>query len=139
MRTAPGLKTYLETQKEFYAPLKELAEKYTVPFVDQYAVTRAVMEKIAADKTKVQAFPGGGVHTGPAGGLLMAHTILVGLHAPAVVSKLEIDAAAKKVGTATRCKADKVEGGAEGVTFERTDKAIPMPIPKGWQRHTALR
>jgi lysophospholipase L1-like esterase len=133
VRTAPGLKTYLETQKEFYAPLKELAEKYKVPFVDQYAVTRAVMDKMAADDAKVKAFPGGGVHTGPAGGLLMAHTILVGLHAPAVVSELEIDAAAKKVGAANRCKADKVEGGADGVTFERTDDALPLPVSKDWR------
>ena len=133
VRTAPNLKTYLETQKQFYAPLKDLAEKYQVPFVDQYAVTRAVMEKIAADNAPVKAFPGGGVHTGPGGGLLMAHTILVGLKAPAVVSDLEIDAAAKKVGKATGCKADKVEGGAEGVSFERTDEALPLPVQKDWR------
>jgi lysophospholipase L1-like esterase len=133
VRTNPGLKTYLETQKEFYAPLKELAEKYKVPFVDQYAVTRAVMDKIAADKAPVKAFPGGGIHTGPAGGLLMAHTILVGLHAPAAVSDLEIDAATHKAGKATRCKADKVEGDADGVTFERTDEALPLPVAKDWR------
>jgi lysophospholipase L1-like esterase len=133
VRTNPGLKTYLETQKEFYAPLKELAEKYKVPFVDQYAVTRAIMDKIAADKSPVKAFPGGGVHTGPAGGLLMAHTILVGLHAPAVVSDLEIDAATHKAGKTTRCKADKVEGDADGVRFERTDDALPLPVAKDWR------
>jgi lysophospholipase L1-like esterase len=133
VRTNPGLKTYLETQKEFYAPLKELAEKYKVPFVDQYAVTRAIMDKIAADKAPVKAFPGGGIHTGPAGGLLMAHTILVGLHAPAMVSDLEIDAATHKAGKATRCKADKVEGDADGVTFERMDEAPPLPVAKDWR------
>ena len=133
VRTAPNLKTYLETQKEFYAPLKGLAEKYKVPFVDQYAVTRAVMEKIAADNVPVKAFPGGGVHTGPAGALLMAHTILVGLNAPALVSDLEIDAAAKKADKATNCKADKIEGGADGVRFERTDDALPLPVQKDWR------
>jgi len=133
VRTAPNLKTYLETQKQFYAPLKDLAEKYQVPFVDQYAVTRAVMEKIAADNSPVKAFPGGGVHTGPAGGLLMAHTILVGLHAPAVVSDLDVDAAAKKVAKETGCKADKVEGGPEGVSFARTDEALPLPVQKDWR------
>ena len=81
----------------------------------------------------MKAFPGGGVHTGPAGGLLMAHTILVGLHAPALVSDLEIDAAAKKAAKATNCKADKIEGGADGVTFERTDDALPMPVQKDWR------
>ena len=133
VRTAPNLKTYLETQKRFYAPLKDLAEKYQVPFVDQYAVTRGVMEKIAADNSPVKAFPGGGVHTGPAGGLLMAHTILVGLHAPALVSDLEIDAAAKLAPKATNCKADKIAGGADGLTFERTDDALPMPVQKDWR------
>ena len=133
VRTAPNLKTYLETQKEFYAPLKEIAEKYKVPFVDQYAVTREVLEKMAADNSPVKAFPGGGVHTGPAGGLLMAHTILVGLHAPAVVSDLDIDAAAKKVAKETNCKADKIEGGPDGVSFERTDNALPMPVQKDWR------
>ena len=124
-------KVYLETQKEFYAPLKDLAEKYKVPFVDQYAVTRTALEKIAADNAPVKAFPDS-VHTGPAGALLMAHTILVGLNAPALVSDLEIDAAAKKAGKATNCKADKVEGGADGVRFERTDDALPLAVQKDW-------
>src|SRR5437899_1514614 len=67
---------YLETQKQFYAPLKELAAKHGVPFVDQYAITRAVLEKMEADRaTAVKPFPDG-VHTSSAGGLLMAHTIL---------------------------------------------------------------
>ena len=102
-------------------------------------MTREVMEKMAADNAAVKAFPGGGVHTGPAGGLLMAHTILVGLHAPAVVSDLEIDAAAQKATKATNCKADKMEGGADGVTFERTDEALPMPMQKDWRADAALR
>jgi lysophospholipase L1-like esterase len=132
VRNQPKLETYLETQKEFYGPLKDLAEKYQLPIVDQYAVTRAAFEKIAADKATMKAFPDA-VHTAPAGALLMAHTILVGLKAPSVVSDLEIDADAKKVGTATHCKADKVEGSAEGVSFERTDEALPLPVSKDWR------
>jgi lysophospholipase L1-like esterase len=132
VRNKPGLKTYLETQKEFYAPLKDLAEKYKVTFVDQYAVTRTVLEKIAEDKAAVKPFPDA-VHTAPAGALLMAHTILVGLHAPAIVTDLEIDAAAKKTDKATRCKAEIVESGADSLTFERTDEAIPLPVSKDWQ------
>ena len=131
VRNNPGLKTYLETQKQFYALLKDLGAKHQDPFVDQYAVTRTILEKTAADNNPVKAFPDG-VHTSPAGALLMAHTILVGLKAPAVVSDLEIDAAAKKTGKATRCKADKIEGGADGVSFERTDEALPMPVQKDW-------
>jgi lysophospholipase L1-like esterase len=129
VRSKPGLKTYLETQQKFYAPLKDLAAGAQLPFVDQYAVTRAALEKIEADNGPAHPFPDG-IHTNAAGGLLMAHTILVGLHAPAVVSDLEIDAAAKKVGKADRCTAAKVEGGADGVAFDRTDEAIPLPVQR---------
>ncbi len=132
VRSNPKQKTYLETQKEFYGPLKELAEKYNLPFVDQYAVTRAAFEKITADNSTMKAFPDS-VHTAPAGALLMAHTILIGLHAPAIVSDLEIDASGQKVGKATHCKAAIVAGDANGVTFERTDEALPLPVSKDWR------
>lgn len=39
-RKHPNLNTYFETQKQFYAPLKDIAAKFQVPFVDQYAITR---------------------------------------------------------------------------------------------------
>ncbi len=131
VRVRPQLKTYLETQQKFYAPLKELAEKYKVPFVDQYAVTRRVLEKIAADDAKVHPFPDG-VHTNGAGGLLMAHTILTGLKAPAVVSKVTIDAAAKKAQT-TDCTVEELSVTSDAISFQRKDKALPMPIQSDWR------
>jgi lysophospholipase L1-like esterase len=126
-----GSAVYLETQKQFYAPLAELAAKHHVPFVDQYAVTRATLEKMAADNSAVKAFPDS-IHTGPAGALLMAHTILVGLKAPAVVSDLTIDAGSKEA-KGMRCRATVSEAGSRGVTFERTDDALPLPVGKDWQ------
>jgi lysophospholipase L1-like esterase len=128
VRSKPGLQTYLQTQQKFYAPLKELAEKYNVPFVDQYAVTRKVLEKIAADDANVHPFPDG-VHTNGAGGLLMAHTILVGLKAPAVVSDVEIDAAAKKA-KPTDCTVEDLNVTSDGLSFQRKDQALPMPIQR---------
>ncbi len=129
-RSRPNLKLYLETQQKFYAPLKELAEKYKVPFVDQYAVTRKVLDKIAADNANVHPFPDG-VHTNGPGGLLMAHTILTGLKAPAVVSDVEIDATAKKV-KPTDCTVEELTANSDCVTFQRKDKALPMPVQKDW-------
>jgi lysophospholipase L1-like esterase len=124
-------KTYLDTQEKFYAPLKELAAKYDVPFVDQYAVTRKVLKKIAADDAAVKPFPDG-VHTKAAGGLLMAHTILTALRAPAMVSIAEIDAA-KGESTGNRCVVKDMKSSAEHVTFERTDEAVPLPVLKEWR------
>jgi lysophospholipase L1-like esterase len=131
VRAKPQLKTYLETQQKFYAPLRQLAEKYNVPFVDQYAVTRKVLEKIAADKANVHPFPDG-VHTNGPGGLLMAHTILVGLKAPALVSDVEIDAAEKKA-KPTDCTIDELSVNSDGISFQRKDRALPLPIQNDWR------
>jgi lysophospholipase L1-like esterase len=131
VRAKPQLKTYLETQQKFYAPLKELAEKYNVRFVDQYAVTRNVLERIAVDGANVHPFEDG-VHTSGPGGLLMADTILVGLKAPAVISNVEIDAAEKKA-KRIDCTIEELNVRSDGLSFQRKDKALPMPIMKDWR------
>jgi lysophospholipase L1-like esterase len=128
-RKKENLKVYLETQKQFYAPLKEIAQAHGAPFVDQYAVTRAVLEKLVSEDAKaVQPFPDG-VHTSAAGGLLMAHTILTGLNAPAKVSDVVIEGSKAN---AERCKIDKLEAADDRVAFARTDEAVPLPIQKDW-------
>lgn len=132
-RNHEKLKTYFETQKQFYAPLKEVAGDFGAPFVDQYAVTRAALEKMAADDPdakKVNPFPDG-VHTNGSGGLLMAYGILTGLHAPALVSDVAVDAAGTKA-TPRGCTVNKLKASATEVSFERMDEAIPMPIQKDW-------
>jgi lysophospholipase L1-like esterase len=127
-------KEYVETQKQFYAPLKELAEKNKVSFVDQYAITRAATDRMEQDdpmaKKAVPYYDG--FHTSPPGGLLMAHAILTGLHAPALVSDVTIDVGNAKADT-KGCKVDKVLVEAnQTVVFTRTDDALPMPIQKDW-------
>ncbi len=128
-------KQYVETQKEFYAPLKELAEKHKVSFVDQYALTRAATDKMEVDDpTAKKAVPYyDGFHTSPPGGMLMAHAILTGLKAPALVSEATID---PDTGTAEAkgCKVGDVRTllNNAGVSFTRTDDAIPLPVQKDW-------
>ncbi|HEV3257001.1 MAG TPA: SGNH/GDSL hydrolase family protein [Gemmataceae bacterium] len=130
-RVNPGLKLYFETQKQFYAALKELAAEYKLPFVDQYAVTRAALEQMEKDHDSgVKPFPDG-VHTSPQGALLMAHTILVGLHAPAGVSKVDIDVATGKAKTQA-CSVNDLRASTDGVAFERTDEALPLPVQPEW-------
>lgn len=126
-------KQYVETQKQFYAPLKELAEKHKVSFVDQYAITRAATDKMEADDPEAKkAKPyGDGFHTSPPGAMLMAHAILTGLHAPAVVSDVVIE---NGKATTTGCKVTDLGGfpNASGVMFTRTDDALPMPVQPDW-------
>jgi lysophospholipase L1-like esterase len=126
---------YVETQKQFYAPLAGLAEKYGDPFVDQYAITRAATDRMEKDDPKaLKAKPyGDGFHTSPPGGLLMAHAILTGLKAPAMVSDLVVDVKSAKAETRS-CKVDGVSTAPNevGVFFTRTDDALPMPMQKSW-------
>ncbi len=134
-RVQERFKLYLETQKEFYAPLKELAAKHGASFVDQYAITRAALEKMEADKAdSVKPF-GDGFHTSSNGGLFMAHAILTGLKAPALVSHVGIDrnsfgpGAGSKVIDCTISNEQKTE---TGVAFDRLDQALPLPIQGDW-------
>lgn len=118
---------YLETQKEFYAPLAASAEKFGFPFVDQYATTRAALEKMEADKAdNVKPFPDG-FHTAPSGGLFMAHAILTGMKAPALVSDVTIDVPTGKVG-ANACKVTGLSADPSALEFSRLDDAIPLAI-----------
>jgi lysophospholipase L1-like esterase len=128
-------KQYLETQKEFYAPLKDIAAKYGFPFVDQYAITRAAQERMEQDdpqaKTAVPYYDG--FHTSPPGGMLMAHAILTGLKAPAAVSSVTIDAAGPKAEATGGTVAELTADPAKGVSFIRADDALPVPVQKDWR------
>ncbi|MBM3979619.1 MAG: SGNH/GDSL hydrolase family protein [Planctomycetes bacterium] len=126
-------KEYVETQKQFYAPLKDLAAKHKTSFVDQYAITRAATDKMEIDDpTAKKAVPYyDGFHTSSPGGMLMAHSILTGLKAPAAVSDVVIE---NGKATPTKCKVEDLAGfpNASGVSFTRTDDALPMPVQKDW-------
>jgi lysophospholipase L1-like esterase len=130
-RIQERFKLYLETQKQFYAPLAASAAKFGFPFVDQYATTRASLEKMEADKAdKVIPF-GDGFHTSSNGGLFMAHAILTGLKAPALVSTATIDVAAKQA-TGEACEISNLTANSNAVEFTRLDTALPLPIQPDW-------
>lgn len=130
-RIQERFKLYVETQREFYAPLKDLAAQHGAVFVDQYAKTRAAVEKMETDKAdKVIPYPDG-FHTGPPGGLLMAHSILTGLEAPALVSEVTIKIGADTAET-KNCIVSSLMTRKQRVSFTREDKALPLPVQKSW-------
>ena len=126
---------YLETQKTFYAPLKDLAAQHGASFVDQYAITRAALEKMESDKAdSVRPF-GDGFHTSSNGGLFMAHAILTGLKAPALVSQVGIDRNSFGPGAGSKVKDCAISGEQKtetGVAFDRLDQALPLPVQGDW-------
>ena len=123
---------YVETQKQFYAPLKDLAGKYEMSFVDQYAITRAATDRMEVDDpmaAKAKPYYDG-FHTSPPGGMLMAHAILTGLKAPAKVSDVSLDA--NGMGFMTGCKVTEMKFTPTAVSFTRLDESLPMPVQKDW-------
>lgn len=130
-RVQERFKLYLETQKEFYAPLKDVAAKNGAAFVDQYAITRSALERMETDKAATVIPFGDGFHTASPGGLFMAHAILTGLNAPAQVSSAEIDAAGGDP-KAQGCKVENLKRDGGTLAFDRTDEALPLPVQKDW-------
>jgi lysophospholipase L1-like esterase len=123
---------YFETQKQFYAPLKEIATQGGAAYADQYGVTRAAIEAMTKDDPKAEkAKPYyDGFHTSPPGGMLMAHAILTQLKAPALVSHVghSVGSGVKEIG----CKVADLKSSDTEVSFTRTDDALPLPIQKDW-------
>lgn len=130
-RIQERFKLYLETQKQFYAPLSGLAAKHGMSFVDQYAITRSELERMEKDEAKTVIPFGDGFHTSSNGGMMMAHAILTGLKAPAIVSDLSIDVA-KKDAKAQACAVTGAEFAVDEVSFDRLDDSLPIPVQKDW-------
>ena len=130
-RVQERFKLYLETQKQFYEPLAGLAAKHGMSFVDQYAITRSEFERMEKEEAKTVIPFGDGFHTSPSGGLMMAHAILTGLKAPALVSDVSLDAATKAAKTQA-CTVSNAKVAVDEVEFDRLDEALPLPIHKDW-------
>jgi hypothetical protein len=116
-----------QSLRQFSDGLKDVAAKGNALFVDQFA---PYMDLMLAERAKdPKAFIGGGdaVHPGPPGHTLMAWAVLKGLGATASVSKAEIEVTAKSAVTMA-CTVDHITIADGGVTFDRLDEALPMPI-----------
>jgi hypothetical protein len=125
-------KEYFETQKQFYAPLKQIATNNGASFADQYGLTRAEIEKMTKDdpsaKTAKPYYDG--FHTSEPGALIMAHAILTELKAPALVSSVEFGT--KGDAKTQKCKVTDLKANETGATFTRLDESLAMPMLDKW-------
>jgi lysophospholipase L1-like esterase len=113
--------------RQFSDGLKDVAAKTGALFVDQFDPYMHLM--MAARATDPNAFIGGGdaVHPGPPGHTLMAWAVLKGLGATAPVSSADIQVASKSV-KSTGCKVENLAFANGGVSFDRLDEALPLPV-----------
>lgn len=121
-----ALTGYNQTLEKYSEGVKTIAEKNGGLFVDQFHPYLAVLDKArGAGPNYPRITAGDAVHPGPPGQALMAASILKGLHFPALVSSVEIDAAARK-GTGQNAEVTDVVAKDGGVSFQRLDRALPF-------------
>jgi hypothetical protein len=113
--------------RKFSDGLKKVAENEGATFVDQFDPYMAML--LRERPGNPNGFAGGGdaVHPGPIGHTVMAWAILKGLGAPALVSRVQIDAGTRKI-SSEGCRVDGLQTSGKTISFERTDDALPMPI-----------
>ena len=122
-----------QSLRRFADALKTVADATGARFVDQFDPYMKVM--LDARAAKPDAFIGGGdaVHPGPAGHTVMAWTILKQLNAPALVSCACLDVTRwlrGKVTCSANCAVSNVRYRNGVLSFDRLDRALPMPIDK---------
>jgi lysophospholipase L1-like esterase len=117
-----------ESLRKFCDGLKTVAEKNNALFVDQFDPYMAMLLRERKDNPPSFIGRGDAVHPGPAGHTVMAWAVLKGLGASAEVSRAEINATTRKVASVSACKIEHLENAAEGLSFDRLDDALPMPI-----------
>jgi lysophospholipase L1-like esterase len=116
--------------RKFSDGLKQVAAEEHALFVDEFDPYMALMLKARASDPSATIGGGDAVHPGPPGHTLMAWAILKGLGASALVSTAEITVKNQKAkaGSSKQCKIAKLEAAGDGISFDRTDASLPMPI-----------
>ncbi len=118
---------YNQTLEKFSDGVKVIAEKNGGVFVDQFHPYLAALDGARSKSSTYNRITAGdAVHPGPPGQALMAASILKGLHFPALVSAVEIDAAGSKVVVAKNCTIDNIVAKNGGLSFSRLDAALPF-------------
>lgn len=122
----PALAGYNQTLERLSAGVREIASGSGGLFVDLFHPMIEAQDRARAANPRNRIGGGGYTHPGPPGHALMAYAILKGLRLPTLVTAVEIDAASRRVVRAARCRVTGVRAQAGGLTFQRTDEALPF-------------
>ncbi|MBN2451872.1 MAG: SGNH/GDSL hydrolase family protein [Lentisphaeria bacterium] len=127
LRNRPGSPEYNAALVQFGDFLRAIGKERKLQVIDMNAplvAATAALRKTNPDATLIPD----AVHPGPAGHLVMAHAILKGFGAPAVVSATTVDAAGKTVASENATATNPVV--ADGtVAFDLLARSLPFPYP----------
>lgn len=125
LNNRPGSPEYNDALIKFGDFLRETGKERGLQVIDLNAPLVAVTAAVRQADPKATLIPDA-VHPGPAGQLVMAHTILKGFGVPAVVSAVSVDAAAKTV-SAENAAATGLVVADGAVTFDVLARSLPFP------------
>lgn len=109
--------------------VKELAEKSGYDVADLNNPVKATLERAnAADANTAKKIIADRVHPGPSGHLIMAGALLKAWNAPAVVTRVEIDAAKKQTIQEVNTKVKGLALSGDALVWEQRDEALPFPL-----------
>lgn len=115
----------------FGESVKEIAKKEGVDVADlNTSVVKATEKAYASDPKLAEKLNPDRVHPAPAGQLLMAAALLKAWHAPAVVSKVEIDAGKEKDPKAKteNTEVSNLKSDDGKLSWTQRDESLPFPI-----------
>ena len=128
-RADPDQDVRNQSLRKFSDGLKVVAQENGAAFVDQFDPFRAIMMKAREGHPEAHIGGGDAVHPGPAGHTLMAWAILKQLGATPLVSSTTIKLGWwNRVSVAENCKVTHVKMSDGTLSFDRLDRALPMPI-----------
>ena len=91
-------------------------------------LVEATKKAVATDHETAEKLNPDRVHPGPAGQLLMAEALLKAWNAPAIVTEVEIDAEAGKVGDGQERDRHRARSADGTLSWTQEDAALPFPI-----------
>ena len=114
--------------------VRDLAVAYSGLLVDFHAPMTALNLEQQQKDPKWTISGSDRVHPGSPGHLMMAWLFLKAQGAPAIVSKVSVDAATGRVVETVNAEVKEVAKADGGVTFTVLEKALPFPIDPGAMR-----
>lgn len=132
-----GTNKPIENLIKFSESVKLTASNPDVPGRELLNQWLDAWEKNATGKGGIN-LTGDSIHPGPAGQMTMCAALLKELNAPGLVSKATINCSgnAANVTEEVKCRVTNLKLENNGISFDRLDESLPMPIPDGC--HTAL-
>jgi len=123
---APGYDDALRRLGCYVSTLGQREKATVVDF--RTPVNAGIAAVLRGDKDLARLLLPDRIHPGVAGHLLMGATLLRAWGAPALVTRVEIDAAARRVLAAENATVSELAPSAGGLAWMQLDRALPLPL-----------